>query len=642
MSVPPPGPLAYTGQVAVPFINRTFPPTSDFNKFKVPTVWIDTSAKMAYILVSTDLGTAEWVPIGGVPGEVETITVDGFSPPGTNPVTPNGSQSIIFTAEQAAPGTIPTALDTFSDALNTVKMRLQQTSTASAKNVDLNGISHFDSDYFTNDQGFISILGSALGQTITAQSGGPLSPTAGNWNIFGLGETSTSGAGSTLSILSPRTAKFVVDPTANFGTHTTITAALAAAAAGQTIFIRPGTYTENLTLKAGVNLAAYEADALTPNVTIVGKLTASYTGIVSLSGIRCQTNADNCISVTGASSLLILSNCFISATNNTSISITNGILSLLHCNSDISNTGISLFAMTGGFLVTEFCDFSNTAQSSTQSTCADGTITSIYSNFSSAILVSGTTATINAFASTFGSQTGVIAITQNSTAAIEMNLRNCFVIAPSTAAVSIGAGANLSLCNCTVRAGVANAITGAGTCRAAGIVFEDSAATINTATVITLNTFPLVGKVVQHLSQLVTGLTTTSSAIPSDTSIPQSGEGTEFTTLSITPKYSTSTLKVEFDACVGMDVATDACTFALFRDAQVNALQTRSVSVANNALGFVRISYEAVAGSTASTTFKIRFGPSNGANTANINGTGGVNYFGASNATNFSITEYQP
>ena len=88
------------------------------------------------------------------------------------------------------------------------------------------------------------------------------------------------------------TAKWIVSPTATDGTHTTIAAALTAASSGDTIFIRPGTYTENLTLKAGVNLAAYDCDAFSGQVTISGKCSFSAAGQVDISGIRLQTNGD--------------------------------------------------------------------------------------------------------------------------------------------------------------------------------------------------------------------------------------------------------------------------------------------------------------------------------------------------------------
>lgn len=46
----------------------------------------------------------------------------------------------------------------------------------------------------------ISLDGSIVGQTITGDSGGALSPTAGNWNILGGTGLDTSGAGSSLTI----------------------------------------------------------------------------------------------------------------------------------------------------------------------------------------------------------------------------------------------------------------------------------------------------------------------------------------------------------------------------------------------------------------------------------------------------------
>src|SRR5690242_8473255 len=107
------------------------------------------------------------------------------------------------------------------------------------------------------------------------------------------------------------TAKWIVSATASDGTHTTIGAALTSASSGDTIFIRPGTYTENLTLKAGVNLTAYTCDALTPNVTISGTCTFTAAGTVSISGIRLQTNSAALLAVTGsAASIVNLDNCY--------------------------------------------------------------------------------------------------------------------------------------------------------------------------------------------------------------------------------------------------------------------------------------------------------------------------------------------
>lgn len=73
-SIPPAGPLSYEGQVVVPFIQRSFPPQTTFNTFPVPTIWIDPLHMNAYILVAKPHGVADWVHIGGVPGEIDTIT----------------------------------------------------------------------------------------------------------------------------------------------------------------------------------------------------------------------------------------------------------------------------------------------------------------------------------------------------------------------------------------------------------------------------------------------------------------------------------------------------------------------------------------------------------------------------------------
>jgi hypothetical protein len=54
----------------------------------------------------------------------------------------------------------------------------------------------------TNGAGSISldVNGSLVGETITGNTGGALSPTAGNWNILGNGSTTAVGSGSTLTV----------------------------------------------------------------------------------------------------------------------------------------------------------------------------------------------------------------------------------------------------------------------------------------------------------------------------------------------------------------------------------------------------------------------------------------------------------
>ena len=108
------------------------------------------------------------------------------------------------------------------------------------------------------------------------------------------------------------TAAFIVSSVAGQGNYTTIASALADATSGDTIFIMPGTYTEPLTLVAGVNLTAYDGDALTPTVTIKGNCQYSAAGTISISGIYLETNGDFLLEIFGAATLVVnLINCFL-------------------------------------------------------------------------------------------------------------------------------------------------------------------------------------------------------------------------------------------------------------------------------------------------------------------------------------------
>lgn len=73
-------------------------------------------------------------------------------------------------------------------------------STAGNTGTAVRGTSGFDSTNFVLTNGFVQLDGSTVGSTITGDSGGPLSPTSGNWNIVGGPGVTTVGAGDTLTI----------------------------------------------------------------------------------------------------------------------------------------------------------------------------------------------------------------------------------------------------------------------------------------------------------------------------------------------------------------------------------------------------------------------------------------------------------
>ena len=94
--------------------------------------------------------------------------------------------------------------------------------------------------------------GSTVLKTLSDDVGTVVTPSGGNIQLVGhvfqsdgVTKTHTTVAGSNLININPMSsAKWIVDPQGFNGTHTTLTGALASAAAGDTIAFLPGTYAE--------------------------------------------------------------------------------------------------------------------------------------------------------------------------------------------------------------------------------------------------------------------------------------------------------------------------------------------------------------------------------------------------------------
>lgn len=439
--------------------------------------------------------------------------IDSFSTDVSGPVSPNGAGNVAFTG----------ATNIFSDGsvANTMRLNLQGTNhalyigrgtnTASANlAVGTNGqvliaatgadpafatLTSSDSSItFTPGANTLSLQvagGTTVGKTITGNTGGALSPTSGNWNIPGNNTanngfaTYSTGSGSTLTINSYGLVKWVVNPTAGLGTHQTIQAAVTAAAAGDTVYITANStaYTEDVALKAGVNLAALVCDSSTPNVTIIGNLSFSSAGTVSISGIRLQTNSNFLLSVTGsAASIVNLDNCYFNCTNNTGISFTSSSASAAinisnYCG-NLGTTGIRFFDhSSAGIMSIDYCRFifTNTGSSTTTSRCSNGILNMSNGLLNIPLEISSTgngtfesiniqTFSTNTTCFTFGGTSGF--------------LRNSTMTSGTASAISISTVAVIQ--NTVISSSNANAITGAGALGYANISFQgSSSSTIN-------------------------------------------------------------------------------------------------------------------------------------------------------------------
>lgn len=149
------------------------------------------------------------------------------------------------------------------------------------------------------------------------------------------------------------------------------------------------------------------------------------------------------------------------------------------------------------------------------------------------------------------------------------------------------------------------------------------------------------GSVVQVVNFQTGSVSTGSGVIPFDDTVPQNTEGSEFMTLAITPKSATSKLKIDIIAYFAVPSGSYYFTMALFQDSAANAIATATFSPVTNFGGMpfvLPLTYFMTAGSTASTTFKVRAG-SSFSQTTTLNGSGGSRYYGGSLSSCITITE---
>jgi len=146
------------------------------------------------------------------------------------------------------------------------------------------------------------------------------------------------------------------------------------------------------------------------------------------------------------------------------------------------------------------------------------------------------------------------------------------------------------------------------------------------------------GEIVQIVNTQTGEGATGTTVIPSDDTIPQKTEGDQYMTLSITPKNTNNSLRINVVAhCCFNGVA--AVAVALFQDDAADALAVGSHTAAG-AYYFVSIAFihKMTAGTTSTITFKVRIG-GNGAGTLTFNGGGGNRSYGGVFCSSITIWE---
>jgi hypothetical protein len=323
---------------------------------------------------------------------------------------------------------------------------------------------------------------------------------------------------------------FIVSKDGN-GDFKTIAAALTAATSGITIFIKPGTYTENLTLVGGVNLTAFGSDSSqngTGNVIISGTCTLNTSGSVSISGIQLQTNSAAFLTVSGSSASIVnIENCYLNCTNNTGITFSSSsasaAINITNCKGNLGTTGIAIFTQSSaGVLFFYDTDFSNSGGSSTANTVSAGSFFARRTTFFNPMTTSGTATTTCDYCGFNSLSQNVTALTQGGSG--NSSFFKCTILSGSASAVSISNTTGIYDCN--ISSSNTNAVTGAGTVQYSTVTFSGTSTTINTTTQSiagtlqgSKNTAPTGGFLGEQIRAFATGVSTSTNAVTNITSI---------------------------------------------------------------------------------------------------------------------------
>ena len=147
------------------------------------------------------------------------------------------------------------------------------------------------------------------------------------------------------------------------------------------------------------------------------------------------------------------------------------------------------------------------------------------------------------------------------------------------------------------------------------------------------------GSTVQVVNVMDSALATGTTVMVYDDTIPQNTEGDEYMTLAIIPTNSSNKLLIEVVISFSNSVGPSGLIAAIFQDSTAGALKSMIQFQSTAAvLGVHTFSHYMSAGTTSSTTFKVRAG-GHAAGTTTLNGQGGGRKHGGVLASSITITE---
>jgi len=451
--------------------------------------------------------------------------------------------------------------------------------------------------------------------TLTGDTGGAISPTAGNINILGGDGLTVAGAGSTLTINRDAEGGFPITPyvvgSSGEAGYTTIQAAVNAAnvAGGGMVYIQPGTYTEDLTLFDQVHLVNIIYEDASP-VTIAGTHTPPNSGVVTVRGIRFTDATAIFNSAAAGSTNISCEECTFAVTNGHTFTLPNwtGTINCNDCGSAGTNDGF--FTNTGGADI-----FTNNGQfgaGTTQTFTANGDTRFDLSFIDCPVAISSGTIFHN-FA--LFSQT----VTVSGDAAGVIVLGNFFPA--SGTAINLTSSGALELSNCNITTANNPAIDGTGSITLAGVSFANGAQLAATLTVSTASDY--VSGSFQTLSAGA-GLTISGSDIDADGSnanidLTLTPKGTGNVVIDSGGLEAGTGIDLDFVCASGQGSVLTLGDSAGATDFIVEALDGTDIFTVNSA-GTLTFSALTVAGAFAQTGGTFDVGQDNASNAINIGG----------------------
>lgn len=266
-------------------------------------------------------------------------------------------------------------------------------------------------------------------------------------------------------------------------THTTIASAISDASSGETIYIRPGTYTENLTLKAGVHIAALPGSHQDSDVVIKGKMDGS-AGTSTFANIRFETNADVIYDITGTNSIqTTFTNCWFTLADGDCMTINNANTNTVFkaCRFRQSGSDFDLYNITScGTIIFEECDLTKSGATTGTSTIASGEVRMVQSRFQPHKFTTSASGYMTCEYVSFLNASNETPITTAGTGTSTFDF--CEFDSGSAATLSAGAGTTINIVNCSINSTNSNPVAGAGTVVYSDLAMENTGSGISTTT----------------------------------------------------------------------------------------------------------------------------------------------------------------